>query len=78
MENVREIYGDQLTYCDHHYDTLLQADALAIVTEWNEFRNPDFEFVKHQMKSPVIFDGRNLFDPIRLKFEGFTYIGIGL
>jgi UDPglucose 6-dehydrogenase len=78
MENVRKIYGDKLTYCDHHYDTLVQADALAIVTEWNEFRNPDFDFVKHQMKSPVIFDGRNLFDPNRLKYEGFTYIGIGL
>lgn len=78
MEHVKDIYGDKLTYCDHHYDTLTQADALAIVTEWNEFRNPDFDFVKHQMKSPVIFDGRNLFDPARLAYDGFKYIGIGL
>jgi UDPglucose 6-dehydrogenase len=78
MDNVKTIYGDKLTYCDHHYDTTSNADALAIVTEWNEYRNPDFDFVKHQMKAPVIFDGRNLFDPTRLKHEGFTYIGIGL
>lgn len=78
MNNVKEAYGDKLTYCDHHYDTVQGADALAIVTEWNEYRNPEFDYIKHQMKSPVIFDGRNLFDPLRLKSEGFTYVGIGL
>ncbi|MBD3675868.1 MAG: UDP-glucose/GDP-mannose dehydrogenase family protein [Planctomycetaceae bacterium] len=78
MENVKAIYGDKLTYCEHHYDTVKDADALAIVTEWNEFRNPDFDFIKHQMKSPVIFDGRNLFDTPRLIGQGFTYIGIGM
>jgi UDPglucose 6-dehydrogenase len=78
MANVKALYGDQLTYCDHHYDTVRDADALAIVTEWNEYRNPEFDYIKHQMKSPVIFDGRNLFDPSRLKSEGFTYVGIGL
>ncbi len=78
QENVRKIYGDRLLYCEHHYDTLKEADALAIVTEWNEFRNPDFHFVHHQMKTPVIFDGRNLFDPARVRSEGFTYFGIGL
>lgn len=78
MEHVKAIYGDKLTYCEHHYDTVKDADALAIVTEWNEFRNPDFEFIKHQMKSPIIFDGRNLFDTARLVGEGFTYIGIGM
>ncbi|HSG72471.1 MAG TPA: nucleotide sugar dehydrogenase, partial [Planctomycetaceae bacterium] len=78
MNNVKEIYGDKLTYCDHHYDAVRGADALAIVTEWNEYRNPEFDYVKRQMKSPVIFDGRNLFDPLRLKGEGFTYVGIGL
>lgn len=78
QDHVRDLYGDKLTYCDHHYDTLKEADALAIVTEWNEFRNPDLSFIKHLMKSPVIFDGRNLFDPTRLRNEGFTYLGIGL
>ncbi|HUG19674.1 MAG TPA: UDP-glucose/GDP-mannose dehydrogenase family protein [Planctomycetaceae bacterium] len=78
MNNVKEVYGDKLTYCDHHYDAVRGADALAIVTEWNEYRNPEFDYVKRQMTSPVIFDGRNLFDPLRLKGEGFTYVGIGL
>jgi UDPglucose 6-dehydrogenase len=54
------------------------ADALVIVTEWNEYRNPDFDYVKHKMAHPVIFDGRNLFDPTRLAQAGFRYIGIGL
>ncbi len=77
-DNVREIFGDRLTYCDHHYDTIADADALAIVTEWNEFRNPDFSFLKHKMKQPVIFDGRNLFDPQKMRRSGFEYFGIGL
>jgi len=68
----------QLVYCDHHYDTLDHADALAIVTEWNEFRNPDFDLMKQKMSQPVIFDGRNLFDPKRMKSLGFAYSGIGL
>jgi UDPglucose 6-dehydrogenase len=78
MENVKEIYGDKLTYCEHHYETIKEADALAIVTEWSDFRNPDFEFIAHQMKTPVIFDGRNMFEPSRLEGEGFTYCGIGI
>lgn len=76
--NVREIYGDKITYCDHHYDALTNADALCIVTEWGEFRNPDFKFMLHKMQQPVIFDGRNLFDPLKLKELGFHYSGIGL
>jgi UDPglucose 6-dehydrogenase len=77
-ENVKAIYGDRLTYCDHHYDTLENADALAIVTEWNEFRTPDFNYIKHKMKAPVIFDGRNLYDPTNMRDAGFTYSGMGL
>jgi UDPglucose 6-dehydrogenase len=78
QENVQAIYGDKITCCPHHYDTLDGADALAIVTEWNEFRNPDFEYLKHKMKQPVIFDGRNLYEPKRMRELGFTYSGIGL
>jgi UDPglucose 6-dehydrogenase len=78
QENVRAIYGERLAYCAHHYDTLDGADALAIVTEWNEFRNPDFAYLKHKMKQPVIFDGRNLYDPRRMRELGFVYSGIGL
>jgi UDPglucose 6-dehydrogenase len=78
QDNVQAIYGDKITYCAHHYDTLDGADALAIVTEWNEFRNPDFAYLKHKMKQPVIFDGRNLYEPKRMRELGFTYSGIGL
>ncbi|MFG0334498.1 MAG: UDP-glucose dehydrogenase family protein [Maioricimonas sp. JB049] len=78
MENVKARMGDKLTYHDHHYDALEGVDALAIVTEWNEYRNPDFEYVKHKMGQPVIFDGRNLYDPVKMGAAGFTYSGIGL
>jgi UDPglucose 6-dehydrogenase len=78
QDNVQAIYGDKITCCSHHYDTLDGADALAIVTEWNEFRNPDFAYLKHKMKQPVIFDGRNLYEPKRMRELGFVYSGIGL
>jgi UDPglucose 6-dehydrogenase len=78
QDNVRALYGDRLSYCSHHYDALEGADALAIVTEWNEFRNPDFGYMQHKMKQPVIFDGRNLYDPRRMRELGFHYSGIGL
>jgi len=75
--NVRAIYGDKLIYCDHPYGALEQADALAIATEWNEFRNPDFEVMRRLLRSPVIFDGRNLYEPERMASLGFIYHGIG-
>jgi UDPglucose 6-dehydrogenase len=78
QENVRALYGERLTYCAHHYDALEGADALAIVTEWNEFRNPNFNSMRQQMRQPVIFDGRNLYDPGRMRELGFVYFGIGL
>jgi UDPglucose 6-dehydrogenase len=78
QEHVRALYGDRLSYCGHHYDALEGADALAIVTEWNEFRNPDFGYMQRKMKQPVIFDGRNLYDPRRMRELGFDYSGIGL
>jgi UDPglucose 6-dehydrogenase len=77
MPNVRAIYGDRVTFCDRPYGCLEQADALAIVTEWNEFRNPDFEIMRRLLRQPVVFDGRNLFDPERMAEMGFTYSGIG-
>jgi len=78
MENVQREIGDKVKYYPHHYETLDGADALAIVTEWNEYRTPDFGYLKHKMKAPVIFDGRNLYDPAKMNREGFTYSGIGL
>lgn len=78
MDNVKQILGDEVTFCDHHYDACAGADALAIVTEWSEFRSPDFDYVKLKMKAPVIFDGRNLYDRRKMAARGFHYSGIGL
>lgn len=76
--NVRNLYGDKLIYCDQQYEALHQADALAIVTEWSEFRNPNFETMRKMLRHPVIFDGRNLYDPAKMQALGFTYSGIGV
>ena len=78
MENVRKLYGDKITYSPTPYDALEGADALAIVTEWNEFRNPDFDTIRQKLRSSVIFDGRNLFNPEKMRELGFHYSGIGL
>ena len=78
MDNVRKIYGDKIVFSPTPYDALEGADVLAIVTEWNEFRNPDFNTVLEKLRSPVIFDGRNLFDPEKMQERGFHYSGIGL
>jgi UDPglucose 6-dehydrogenase len=75
--NVRPLYGDRIAYCDRPYGALEQADALAVATEWNEFRNPDFEVMRRLMRRPVVFDGRNVYDPARMASLGFTYHGIG-
>jgi len=77
-ENVAAIYGDRITLCEDLYQVLDDADALAICTEWSEFRNPDFNAIKQKLKQPLIFDGRNLWDPQVLRERGFTYEGIGL
>ncbi len=77
LTNVRAVYGDRLVYCDRHYGALEQADALAVATEWNEFRNPDFEVMRRLMRQPVIFDGRNVYDPGRMSALGFIHYGMG-
>jgi UDPglucose 6-dehydrogenase len=77
IDNVRKIVGDKITYCDRAYDALKDADALVLATEWNEFRTPDWERVKGLMKTPVVFDGRNIYRPDHLREQGFTYYGIG-
>jgi UDPglucose 6-dehydrogenase len=77
MANVRERYGDKIHYADRPYGALEGADGLVIVTEWPEFRNPDFEVMKRLLTKPVIFDGRNIYDHDRMKSLGFTYYGIG-
>ena len=77
MDNVRRIYGDRLQYCDLPMDALDGAEALAIVTEWGEFRRPNFAEMLRRMKTPVVFDGRNLYNPAEMQAGGFTYHCIG-
>ncbi|PTL76352.1 UDP-glucose/GDP-mannose dehydrogenase family protein [Vitiosangium sp. GDMCC 1.1324] len=74
---ARRVFGDRVRYTNVPYEALEGADALFVVTEWNEFRHPDFERMKSLMKTPVIFDGRNIYDPSRMKELGFTYMGLG-
>src|SRR5439155_14036862 len=77
MENVRISYDEKLIYSHSPIDTLEHADALAINTEWGEFRNPDFAEMKRRMRGPIIFDGRNLYEPATMREHGFTYYSIG-
>jgi len=74
---AKGIFGTKVTFATKNYDALKGADGLAIVTEWSEFRRPDFEKMRKLMRSPVIFDGRNLFEPEQMKQSGFTYYSIG-
>lgn len=78
-EEARRIYGqrDDLIVMDSSEAVLDDADALVVVTEWHLFRSPDFDLIKQTLKAPVIFDGRNMYDPGHLKEKGFTYYGIG-
>jgi UDPglucose 6-dehydrogenase len=75
--NVRAIYGDRLVYCQRRDDAILGADALAVCTEWKQFLHPDFEEMRRVMRRPVIFDGRNLYNPRRIAEAGFTYYSVG-
>ncbi|MBX9626929.1 MAG: UDP-glucose/GDP-mannose dehydrogenase family protein [Gemmataceae bacterium] len=77
MENVRAVYGDKVYYSDRPYGALEGADGLAVVTEWAEFRNPDYELIRRLLARPVIFDGRNVYDERVMAQYGFTYYGIG-
>jgi len=74
---ARKLFGSRITYAKHAYDALKDADALLVVTEWNEFREPDFKKMKRAMKQPVIFDGRNIYNPQQVRALGFTYSSIG-
>lgn len=78
MPNVKAIFGEKVQFRDRQYDALSEADALAIVTEWGDFRVPNFELMKQTLKQPVIFDGRNLYEPEQVRKLGFYYSGIGL
>ena len=78
MTNVKNSLGEHSIYfAQNAYDAIEQADALAIVTEWSEFRNPNFDKMKSLLKTKTIFDGRNVFSLEKMKEEGFYYESIG-
>jgi UDPglucose 6-dehydrogenase len=77
MDNARSILDDRVIFCESSYACCQDADALIVVTEWNEFRRPDFERIKGLLKEPVVFDGRNLYDPERMKSLGIEHSSMG-
>jgi len=79
MDETRRIYGERadLTLCESPDAALKNADALVVVTEWKVFRSPNFDTIKQQLSGPVVFDGRNIYDPEMMKQQGFTYYAIG-
>jgi len=77
MDNVRRVLGERIRLAGDEYAALAGAEALVLATEWNEFRAPDWERVKGLLKRPAVFDGRNIYDPVRLRALGFEYWGIG-
>lgn len=78
IESAKFIFGDRITYAKNSYDALNGADCMLLLTEWNEFRRPDFEYVKSLLNAPIIFDGRNQYNAIRLQEKGFEYYQIGV
>ncbi len=78
MTEARRHFEDRVTYCENHYDALDGADALIVCTEWNQFRNPDFDRIRSLLRAPNVFDGRNIYSSAHLADRGFTYFGVGL
>jgi UDPglucose 6-dehydrogenase len=78
MEEAHRDLGDSITYAKDEYDAIVDTDALLLVTEWPEFRIPNFNVVSKLLKNKVIFDGRNIYDREVLRSLGYTYYGIGL
>ena len=79
LEEARRAFGNQpaISYASSPLEAVAQADALVVVTEWKEFRSPDFAELKRVMRQPLLFDGRNLFDPAQVRDAGLEYFGIG-
>ncbi len=78
MKEAKHHFGDTITYVDDSFEALIDADCLALITEWPEFRFPNFRIMKKLMKSPVIFDGRNIYDLAEVRRNGFDYFCIGV
>ena len=77
IKEARKIFGDRISFSKHQYEILAGADALVVITDWSEYRNPDFERIKESLTQPLIIDGRNLYNPTRLAELGITYRGLG-
>lgn len=77
MDVSKKLVGDKIEFAKRHYDACDGADALIIATEWNKFREPDFDYLKELLKEPVVFDGRNVYEPETMRSRGFTYYSIG-
>ena len=77
MDTAKNIFADKIIYSENTYSTVENADAILLLTEWNEFRIPDFDKIKNLVKQPIIFDGRNQFNPKTMKESGFEYFCIG-
>jgi UDPglucose 6-dehydrogenase len=77
IKEARKVFGDRIEYSSNQYDILASADALAVITDWSEYRNPDFDRIKAALKTPIVVDGRNLYKPDRMVLAGFSYIPLG-
>jgi UDPglucose 6-dehydrogenase len=78
MEEAHRVFNDKIEFAKDQYDALIDADALIIVTEWSEFKFPNFRVIKKLLKTPAIFDGRNIYDAKEMNAEGFDYFCIGI
>lgn len=77
IHEAKKIFGDRIEYSSNQYDILDSADALAVITDWSEYRNPDFEKIKEKLREAIIVDGRNLYKPDRMAESGITYVPLG-
>lgn len=77
MLETRHVLGDSITYCENEYEVLEDAEALLVVTEWTDFRSPDFDKIRKKLKNPIVFDGRNIFNTKEMNSLGFEHYGIG-
>jgi UDPglucose 6-dehydrogenase len=77
INEAKKVFGDRIEYSHNQYDILANADALAVITDWSEYRNPDFDRIKAALRNPLVVDGRNLYKPDRMATAGFRYIPLG-
>jgi UDPglucose 6-dehydrogenase len=77
LREAKKFFGERITYSHNQYEILSAADALVVITDWNEYRTPDFERMLAELKTPVVIDGRNLYKPARMKSAGFSYFPLG-